>query len=373
MRLRTVLVNEPKTTLDVLESCNIKTDEDLLFSSDSNAALFRRLPPGSITVSDLERIREEVLKRLSAEGVSGDVVLKDAESTRAALNTLKWTTGHSEFDALLNAVGAGVIEVAGGKGSAKTSLVLNIALACLSSAQDNIVHWIDAAGEFSAERASKTLIASPWFFDSLDPLTSASSVLERLHVSLAFTAEAAHSVLTTIRSISASHTNPRRPCPVRLIIIDPITPLFAPHMTTASSEGQALVAAFMRELQDLAITQGLIALVTNNATNALSLNQAPIFASTMLKPALGLSLTFLTDTTLWLSCAARNVFVDPLEYVEGTENRSIVSASTHDSTKNMDNLFIAEILRSRSTAGRRRWHFSLSDGVVREFPTITPS
>ncbi|KAI5122555.1 hypothetical protein M0805_005282 [Coniferiporia weirii] len=356
MRLRTLLMDESKTALDALESCNIKTDEDLLLSSNSLLALFQRLPPGCITFSDLERIRGKVLNNVAAKGISGYEILKQSESgsPRSSAGPLDWACGHDEIDCLLNSVKAGVIEIAGRDGSANSSLVLNIALACLSGTPDIVVHWIDTVGEFSAERASNILKGS-----TAKPVSCA---LERLHVSLAFTVEAAYNVLAMIRSESTASADAKRSCRVRLIIIDSITPLFVPHMTTGSSEGQALMTAFMRDLQDLAISQGLIALVTNNATTAQHPKHDP--TSSRLMPALGAPLTFLTDTTLWLSHA---------QEMRACSGDLTLPLLKHDGTEDMDSVYIAEVLRSRSAVDRVWWPFSLSDGALGKFPSSVNS
>ncbi|KAH8118100.1 hypothetical protein DFH11DRAFT_1572296 [Phellopilus nigrolimitatus] len=191
------MLNEPKAILDALESCNIKTDEDLLFTS--SLALFQRCPPDSVTFSDLERIREQVLKATATEGISGLELLNDLVS-KDENTSPPWASGHSELDSLLRTVKEGVVEVAGGKGSAKTTLVMNIVLAHLTSSESCNVHWIDTIGDFSAVRASQILNASTWAQNMPNAHNLINTALERLHVSLAFTAEVAHNILMSIRS-----------------------------------------------------------------------------------------------------------------------------------------------------------------------------
>lgn len=173
MRLRTLLFDCPKPILDALEACNIDTVEEFLFSS-SATALFQKLPPNIIPYAKLENLRDRVARLLAAEGRSGEEVLKELDGVYDKEGT-HWKAGVSALDHLLQTVGHGIIEVAGGRGSGKTvhslcsnskcpyrsmdvmsfqGLVLALALNCLLESPDNVVHWIDTAGEFSAERAS---------------------------------------------------------------------------------------------------------------------------------------------------------------------------------------------------------------------------
>lgn len=173
MRLRTLLFDCPKPILDALEACNIDTDEEFLFSS-SAIALFQKLPPNIITYAELENLRDRVARSLAAEGRSGEEDLQELDGVDDKEGT-HWKAGVSALDHLLQTVGHGIIEVAGDRGSGKTvhslcsnskcpyrsmdvtsfqGLVLALALNCLLESPDNVVHWIDTAGEFSAERAS---------------------------------------------------------------------------------------------------------------------------------------------------------------------------------------------------------------------------
>ena len=120
MRLRTVLHDCPKTILDALESCGIKTDEDMLFSV-SPIALFQKLPPNTLTYAELETLRQRVLSSLAAKGQSGEEYLQESGDTDENGNVrLHWKTGVPEFDDLMQALDHGIVEVAGARSSGKT-------------------------------------------------------------------------------------------------------------------------------------------------------------------------------------------------------------------------------------------------------------
>lgn len=118
MRLRTLLFDCPKPILDALEACNIDTDEEFLFSS-SAIALFQKLPPNIITYAELENLRDRVARSLAAEGRSSEEVLQESDGVDDKEGT-HWKAGVSALDHLLQTVGHGIIEVAGGRGSGKT-------------------------------------------------------------------------------------------------------------------------------------------------------------------------------------------------------------------------------------------------------------
>ncbi|KAL5504077.1 hypothetical protein ACEPAH_8150 [Sanghuangporus vaninii] len=354
MRLRALLSEYPKSLVDALDSCGIKTDEDLLCSSSLLPELWQRLPRDSMTFSQLEEIRGIAIKSLSAPGTTGKETLEGSSMSENGSDYWpKLASRCPKLIGLLNATQTGVIEVGGDKGSGKTVVILNAALACLEASDDNIVHWIDTVGDFSAERASHILNCGSWSQSTEASSGSiADSSLSRLNVSLAFTPAEAHAVLASIRSqVGVIHE--RQSSSVRLIVIDPITPLFTPHISSGSSEGQAVMSVFMRSLQDLTVELEAIALVANNASPALPGNTASCFEAINLKPALGLTMTFLTDTTLWLT-PAKNLFTSVFK--SGVDDDGSIS------------IYIAEVLRSRYYTGPTWWGFQVDEsGVLTEF------
>ena len=122
MRLRTILRGSPKELLESLEEHNIKTSEDFAFSSIEG--LYQTLPPGLISFTDFEGLRDRVVKHLASEGTSGDTTNAASflltNSGMAQSRTFTNVTGHCELDVLLAAVIPGLIELTGGNDADKT-------------------------------------------------------------------------------------------------------------------------------------------------------------------------------------------------------------------------------------------------------------
>ena len=116
MRLRTLLNDESKQILKALEDCNIRTDEQFIYNSDSLLALFQKLPQNVVAFSDLERLQEKILRFLSTDGRSGVQLFEE----RPEEGLQNWSTGSSVLNHILQSTFPGVIEVTGRKGSGKT-------------------------------------------------------------------------------------------------------------------------------------------------------------------------------------------------------------------------------------------------------------
>lgn len=209
--------------------------------------------------------------------------------------------------------------------------------------------WMDTTGDLSADRIKHTLPAYAGL--------ATSTVLERLHISLAFDLPSAYDVLESIRSVFMS-PEPSDSTP-RILVIDTITSLLGPHLSAVSSQGHAAMIAFMRTLRTLAQTHLLCILVINSSTIVKSSNPASMLTTVTRKPALGPSFTFLTDATLWL---ARPPASEP-------GDTSIISHDTANqgetSEKSAGDLRVAEVLRSRISLSRMSCAFRIHDGIVR--------
>lgn len=120
-RVSTTSTRSSKGVLDVLDENNIKTAEDFVFSPIET--LYQTLNPGLISFADFEGLRDRVVKHLSSEGVSANMVsavstVTDSEVARSRNFTN--VTGHCNLDSLLAAVTPGLIELAGGNDADKT-------------------------------------------------------------------------------------------------------------------------------------------------------------------------------------------------------------------------------------------------------------
>ncbi|PAV16115.1 P-loop containing nucleoside triphosphate hydrolase [Pyrrhoderma noxium] len=373
MRLRTILYGHPETVLKAFENSNIRSAEEFLISSENLQELYQRLPAESITFAELEVVRDYVLATVASNGYNGYELAEKARSANLVLESPLWTK-RNRISTFLSTWTHGIIEVAGEGGSAKSTFALNAVVNYLTSEQDASVHWIDTVGTFSVDRATRIIAA---FSDSYNVIaqdsSSTSSASNRLHVSLAFTVESATGILAAIRSLvesDSSSTSVRSPdaaCQgtVRLIVIDQVTTLFSHVLTTGSSEGHAMLAAFMRELRDITETYKILALILNNSnskkktTHSQSENKpGSSYGSTSKinhkpKPALGITMTFLADTTLWLEKAH-----DAFSYLSSEEQEEKFICGC------LNNEYTVEILRSRTWFVPPKWAFMIGDNGV---------
>lgn len=330
MRLESVVPSIPAELVEALDhSCGIRTDTDLLFFG-SSLDIIKKLPLGTVTLSDLERFTELVAEQASVPGHRGDEILASTE--RISEKHSRASCGVKELDDLVCGFGdSRVFEISGAKGSGKTALALQIVIQRLLGDADSCALWIDTSGDFSAEKTAQLV-------RQLD-LAVSDNVLERLQVSLGFNIEAVHDVLEALH-ISLSSSRTVAPT-VRCIVLDSITPLLLPSLSAVSSQGHAMMTTFMRRLRELAQTFGITILVINETSAAAPFNQSSAFASTIRKPALGPSFTYMTDCTLWLS-----------------------------KTKDMPDsdgpfsVHVAEVFRSRATRSKTWCTFQIRHGVL---------
>ncbi|KAK6430125.1 hypothetical protein LTR95_013722, partial [Oleoguttula sp. CCFEE 5521] len=97
------------------------------------------------------------------------------------------------------------------------------------------------------------------------------------------------------RTVSASQSH--------FLIIDNIAHAAGPLLKSNHSQGQALLSSFMRSLSHLTGTHEIVTLLINLATiypNATSTDSPSIFASCLLRPALGRSFPYMVDTHMLL-------------------------------------------------------------------------
>ncbi|KAG2147684.1 P-loop containing nucleoside triphosphate hydrolase protein [Suillus clintonianus] len=330
MRLESLVPSIPADLVAALDhSCGIRTDTDLLFFG-SSLDIIKKLPLGTVTLSDVEKFTELVAERASAPGHRGDEIL--ADMGRISEKHSRASCGVRELDDLVDGFGGSrVFEISGDKGSGKTALALQIVIQRLVADADSCALWIDTSGDFSVEKTAELVRHCD--------LAVSVNVLERLQVSLGFSIEEVHGVLGALRiSLSSSRTvGPT----IRLVVLDSITPLLLPFLSAVSSQGHAMMTTFMRQLRELAQTFGITIIVINGTSAAAPFNQSSAFASTIRKPALGPSFTFMTDCTLWLSKTK------DLPDSEG-------SFSVH----------VAEVFRSRTTRSKTWCTFKFSHDVL---------
>lgn len=106
----------PTDLLTALTSLGISSDFDLLFNFGSSLEIWRRLPPGLISLQEFERCTKDALAQASAVGVTCDKLYAQAvESSQMKL-------GLPALDAVLGGVFGPrrVLEISGDHGSGKS-------------------------------------------------------------------------------------------------------------------------------------------------------------------------------------------------------------------------------------------------------------
>ena len=140
---------------------------------------------------------------------------------------------------------------------------------------------------------------------------------------------------------------------VGMIVVDTITNVVSSITSKSQIQGQALLASFMRSLHHLTFRHHICTILTNaavglNPSNNPEYHRRPednvsIFASTLGKPALGKTFTFLIDTSIFLSAVPKTMDDAQIAFGDGGEATSAQKA------------LVLEVLRDRCGPREGRW------------------
>ncbi|KAJ3999254.1 P-loop containing nucleoside triphosphate hydrolase protein [Lentinula boryana] len=298
----------PNDLVTELASLGILTSTDLIFSSTTPLEIYSRLSSKSISFPEFEACIKVILTKLAT---SGQEAVELDQSSRSCFKMETLTSLDNYLDGGLPC--ARVIEISGDNGSGKRILLLNCVLMSLLRNREIEGLWIDTTGDFAIERAVQILEYHQQVeanFSSIKRWNDTEILLQRLYISIATDMESVQQIFRALDFQLALQASSIR---MKYIVIDSVTSLFGPYLSAVSSQGHAIMAAFMRYLRDLAKRYSVIILLINNATlmqarsttraqtTAEAINPRSVFASTIRKPALGPSFTFMTDATLWVS------------------------------------------------------------------------
>ena len=110
----------PETLVASLQEIGIRTDSELIFSK-TPVEILQRLPPGTVSMQDLQNYIALIAAEVSAIGVRGDELLIIEDAKREHRKALDLGTGVHRLDALLGDLNNyTLLEVSGEKGSGKT-------------------------------------------------------------------------------------------------------------------------------------------------------------------------------------------------------------------------------------------------------------
>ncbi|KAK1220421.1 hypothetical protein PQX77_016802 [Marasmius sp. AFHP31] len=130
-----------------LEKIGIKTDVDLLFGPEP-LEIIRRLPPGAITLKDLNALITQISEATCAQGTSASRLSTSSSYLSSHCSDLDQMLGGSGFSA------QSVYEMSGDHKAGKSILALNVALHSLLDDSRSEVVWIDTTGDFSPDLAA---------------------------------------------------------------------------------------------------------------------------------------------------------------------------------------------------------------------------
>ena len=149
---------------------------------------------------------------------------------------------------------------------------------------------------------------------------------------------------------------------VGLIVIDSIANVVGSLMAKSQTQGQALLASFMRSLHFLTSRHHICTVLTNAAVGlAASSNQeykrrlednVSVFSSIPGKPALGKTFTYLIDTSIFLSTIPK------------TANDAAIAYGNRGDESSFRKAFTLEVLKDRCGSREGRWMaFEIFDEV----------
>ena len=149
---------------------------------------------------------------------------------------------------------------------------------------------------------------------------------------------------------------------VGLIVVDSIANVVGSLMAKSQTQGQALLARFMRSLQFLTSRNHICTVLTNAVVGVtVSSNQeykrrlednVSIFSSIPGKPALGKTFTYLIDTSIFLSAIPK------------TANDVAIGYGNSGNASSFKKAFVLEVLKDRCGSREGRWAaFEISDEV----------
>ncbi|KAJ3555745.1 hypothetical protein NM688_g2406 [Phlebia brevispora] len=289
MRLRTITPPLPEELLELLEECNIKTDAELLFSA-TPMEIYERIAPCSITLAELISEIKRIAAINAAPVIYGDALYEREKMRHYEDTDQEYTSGLSELDDLVGGFHVpGIIEISGDRDTGKSALALQVVVRHLSARADHSALWIDTTGDLSIDRVIPIL-------NACDPLPGVDTAATRLQLALAFDLDTIYQALEAAQAPGQSQ-------PVKIIVIDSVTPIFRPLLSAISAQGHAMMTVFMQYLRSFAETNSALILVVNGTSAMTPNDPTTLYSTRARKPALGPSFTYLTDTTVWLSRA----------------------------------------------------------------------
>lgn len=150
---------------------------------------------------------------------------------------------------------------------------------------------------------------------------------------------------------------------IGMIIIDKIATVVSSLMSKSQTTGQALLVSFMRTLSNLTLRHQICTILSNTAVGLASSlpfssykrrpeDNVSIFSSTMGKPALGKTFTYMIDTSIFLSVVPSRMEDAAIAFVDAGNGKAWRKA------------IVLEVVKDRCGTREGRWAaFEIIDEV----------
>ncbi|CAG8433272.1 4153_t:CDS:10 [Diversispora eburnea] len=251
-----------------------------------------------ISMEIFEKLRRQVIESNKVKSKRGIQLLDELNTRQEDLISI----GCSGIDDLLSGgLHPGEItEISGESTAGKTRLCYAATLMTTCSVSNNTVFYIDTLNSFSPEAMFDLFQESDRFIDARD--RGMENVFQRIRLpkngSDIFDV---FSVIEGLRQELQRKSEDAFYFNLKLIVLDSIAPLFLPILGGyADEKANSLMTNLIRMLRNLAREHQIVILITNSVETVRPTNPMSAFSSTITKPALKMTWTYMPDTTLFL-------------------------------------------------------------------------
>ncbi|CAG8586536.1 12126_t:CDS:10 [Ambispora leptoticha] len=288
---------EHRRVIKSLLLVGIRCERDLLLTPNENILSNRNF---YATTRDLELFRKFVQDKFKAVPQTGLDLLQQR-------NCVPLSTGCEKIDNLLSGgiYPGEITEISGPSGTGKTQMAFFTAITTVISS--NTVLYIDTLNGFSSDRVVSLFLGSDRFASARDEGIDWIKVLECIRVVKCFDVYSVMEVIEAIGYNNNDHDKQEENIKsefyqnLKLIVIDSISAVLSSLLSSSTSQGHSLMVSLMRMLLTLAKKRNIGILLINTSVHAYPNNQASAFASTITKPALGMTWTYLTNVQLYIT------------------------------------------------------------------------
>ncbi|KAK1927712.1 hypothetical protein DB88DRAFT_479000 [Papiliotrema laurentii] len=337
-RLAGVLPPHLARYIPVLEEHNVKTTENLLFTSRQHLDVLLTTIPKAV----LDELVMWVVRLTAPNALSGDEALDQLGTPDEDARWEGW--GVNGLDSLFGWDGVGVMEISGARRVGKSLLALQAAMRIMVAHPQVTCQWVDTEGSFSPARARK--VVEGLHVQDVD------AVLCRLVIIPCFQVEPdLFDIVGTIKAgLEGAEPADGSGLRTAVLVIDPIVNLFRDTLTSTTAQGHAAMVTVMEEIAEMTYEHHLLTIIVNTSSSSLPGNPLSSFSATTTKPSLGAAFTYHADISLFVQETGR-VF-------------GMVDQTERERTRTEPGMrALVEVLKSRVSPAGRWAVFETKDGV----------